>query len=133
MEDVQQIKNIVPLIACEIPFGQHVCKLVFGVDILDLNFCGPDYSVKQPIKSSSVGSAYMYHCWTSAFDDHLIAASFSSNMYSTAPNRRNFAFDGTINIVQIKIAVLNWNLVFGCACLMWCYATNFPVLDLWCC
>ena len=71
MADVKQIKKIVPLIACEIPFCQYVCKLVFGVDILDLNLEVQINSVKQPIKSHSVGSGYMSHCWTSAFDDHF--------------------------------------------------------------
>ena len=42
MADVKQIKMIVPLIACEIRFCHHVCKLVFDVDILDLNFWGQD-------------------------------------------------------------------------------------------
>ena len=38
MADVKQIKKIVPLIACEIPFGQHVRELVFGANVTDLNF-----------------------------------------------------------------------------------------------
>ena len=37
MADVKQMKKIVPLITCDIPFCQYVCKLVFGADILDLN------------------------------------------------------------------------------------------------
>ena len=57
--------------SCEIPFCQFVCKLVFGVDILDLNFGVQINSVKRPIKSNSVGSGYMSHCWTLAFDDHF--------------------------------------------------------------
>ena len=31
------MKTIVPLITCEIPFSQNVCKLVLGVDELGLN------------------------------------------------------------------------------------------------
>ena len=31
MADVEQKKNIVPLITCEIPFCQYVSKLMFGV------------------------------------------------------------------------------------------------------
>ena len=42
----------------------------------------------------------------------LITASLSSKMYSIAPNRENFAFGGTVNIVQINIVVLGWNLGF---------------------
>ena len=37
MADGQQMTKIVPLITGEIPFCQYVCKLVFGVDKLDLN------------------------------------------------------------------------------------------------
>ena len=38
MADVKQIQKMIPLIACEIPFGQDVCELVFGVDVFDLDF-----------------------------------------------------------------------------------------------
>ena len=71
MADVKQMKEIVPLTACEIPFCQYVCKLVFGVDILDKNFGVQMNPVKQPITSNSVGSGYMSHCWTSALHDHF--------------------------------------------------------------
>ena len=69
MAAVEQMKKIVPLITCEVPFCQYVCELVFGVDMLDLDFGIQIDSVKQPIKSNSVGSGYMSHCWTSAFKD----------------------------------------------------------------
>ena len=71
MADVTQMQKLVPLIACEIPFCPYVRKLVFGVDILDLNSRVPIDSVKQPLKCNSVGSGYMSHCWTSTFDDHF--------------------------------------------------------------
>ena len=29
--DIEQMKKIVPLITCEIPFGQNISELVFGV------------------------------------------------------------------------------------------------------
>ena len=57
MADVQQIKKIVPLIACVILICHYVCELVFGVDILDLNFGVQIISVKQPIKGNSVGGS----------------------------------------------------------------------------
>ena len=38
MADVKQINEIVPLITSEIPFCQYVCKLVFGVNVFDLDF-----------------------------------------------------------------------------------------------
>ena len=36
MADIEQMKKIVPLITCEIPFSQHVCELIFGVNVTDL-------------------------------------------------------------------------------------------------
>ena len=42
MADIKQIQQMIPLITCEIPFGQNVCELVFGVDVFDLDFWGPD-------------------------------------------------------------------------------------------
>ena len=56
MADIEQMKKIVPLITCEIPFSQHVSELVFGVNVTDLNFRIEINPVKQPIQSNSVGS-----------------------------------------------------------------------------
>ena len=42
MADIKQMKKIVPLITCEIPFSQHICELVFGVNVTDLNYLGPN-------------------------------------------------------------------------------------------
>ena len=47
--------KIVPLITCEITFGQHVCDLMFGVNVTDLNLGVKINLVKQPIQSNSVG------------------------------------------------------------------------------
>ena len=38
MANMILMKKIVPLITCEISFGQDVCELVFGVDVTDLDF-----------------------------------------------------------------------------------------------
>ena len=38
MANVKQGQQMIPLIACEIPFGQDVCELVFGVNVFDLYF-----------------------------------------------------------------------------------------------
>ena len=86
MADVMKIKKIVPLIAREFSFCQYVCKLVFGVDILDLNLGVQINSVKQPIKSNSVDSGNRSHCRASSFDVILITASLSSKICSIAPN-----------------------------------------------
>ena len=48
----EQKKKTVPLITCEIAFGQNVCELVFGVNVTDLNFGNKINSVKQPTKSN---------------------------------------------------------------------------------
>ena len=37
MADVEQMKKIVPLITCEIRISQYLCKLMFVVDILELD------------------------------------------------------------------------------------------------
>ena len=120
----------------KLPFGQYVCKLMFGVDILDLNFGVHIDSVKQTIKNNSVGSGYVSHFGTSAFDDHFNHGFLiNKNVHHRAKSRKLHVRRHTANIIKIKIVVLGWNLgvVFGCACLMWCYATSFLVLDLWCC
>ena len=31
-------KKMIPLITCEFSLSQHVCELVFGVDVFDLDF-----------------------------------------------------------------------------------------------
>ena len=96
MADVKQIKKIVPLMACEIPFCQYVCKLVFGVDVPDLNFLGSRLSL-----SNNQSSATLWVQDTCLIVGLrplriiLITASLSSKMYIIAPNRENFAFDGT--------------------------------------
>ena len=69
--NVEQTQKIVPFVTFEISFCQQVSNLVFGVDILDLNLGIQMDSVKQPIKSNSVGSGHKSHRWTPAFDYHL--------------------------------------------------------------
>ena len=54
--------KMIPLITCEFSFCQYVFELVFGVDIFDLNLWIPIDSVKQPVKSNSVGSGHVCHC-----------------------------------------------------------------------
>ena len=33
MADVEQMKKMVPIVTCEITFGQHVCELMSGIDV----------------------------------------------------------------------------------------------------
>ena len=65
------MKMMIPLITCKISFGQHVSKLVFGVNVLDLDRWFQVDSVEQPIKRNSVGCRHVSHCWTSSFENHL--------------------------------------------------------------
>ena len=62
---------MIPLIRCDISFGDIVYELVFGVDVFDLDFGIQIDSIEQPIKSNSVGSGNMSHCRTPSFNDHL--------------------------------------------------------------
>ena len=71
IHDVEQTKQMIPLITRETFFGQHVSELVFGVNIFDLGFWFKVDSVQQQIKRSYVGSGHVCHCWTSSFDNHL--------------------------------------------------------------
>ena len=56
MSDIKQGQQMIPFITCEIPFCQDVRELVFGVDVFDLDFWGPENWIEQPIKSNSVCS-----------------------------------------------------------------------------
>ena len=47
--DILQTTKMVPLITCEIFFGQHVRELVFGVITFDLDLGIQIDSVEQPI------------------------------------------------------------------------------------
>ena len=71
MADVEQTQKMVPLITCEISLCQHVCELILGVSVFDLDLGVQIDSIKQPIKSNSVGSGNVSHCRTSSLSDHL--------------------------------------------------------------
>ena len=38
MANIEQTKKIVPLITCEISFGQNLCELMFGANVTDFDF-----------------------------------------------------------------------------------------------
>ena len=99
--------------------------------------CGPTL-----ILSNNQSGATLWVQDTSLFDGllHLmiilITASLFSKMSSIGPIREDFALDQTLtNITPNKNFVLGWNLGLdlGVLVFMWCYATSFLVLDLWCC
>ena len=64
-------KKMIPFVTCEVSLCQHVCELVLGVNVFDLDFGVQIDSIKQPIKSNSVGSGNMSHCKASSLYDHL--------------------------------------------------------------
>ena len=55
-DNIEQMKKIVPHIACEIPFGQNVCELMFVIHVSNLGLTIKINPVKQPIQGNSVGS-----------------------------------------------------------------------------
>ena len=71
MANIEQVQQMIPLITCEISFGQYVCELVFGVDVLDLDFGIQINSIEQPIKRNSVSPGNVSHCRTPPINDHL--------------------------------------------------------------
>ena len=71
MADVEQREKMVPFITCEISLCQYVCQLVLGVNVFDLDLGVQIDSIKQPIKSNSVGSANMSHCRASSLYNRL--------------------------------------------------------------
>ena len=59
MADVEQTRKMIPFITCEVSLGQYVCELVLGVSVFELDLGIQLDSIKQPIKSNSVGSGNM--------------------------------------------------------------------------
>ena len=71
MANIKQGQQMIPFITCEIPLCQDVCQLVLSVDVFDLDLWIKINSTEQPIKSNSMSSRNMSHCWTSAFHNHF--------------------------------------------------------------
>ena len=71
MANIEQAQQTIPLITREISLGQYVCELVLGVNVFDLDLGVQIDSIKQPIKSNSVGPGNMCHCGASSRYNHL--------------------------------------------------------------
>ena len=71
MANIKQSQQMIPFITCEIPLCPDVCKLVLGVDVFDFDLWVKINSVEQLIKSNSMSSGNMSHCWTPAFHNHF--------------------------------------------------------------
>ena len=71
MADIEQTQKMIPFTTCEVSLDQYVGKLVFGVDVLDLDFWVQVDSIEKPIKRNSVGPGNKSHCGTSSVHNHL--------------------------------------------------------------
>ena len=117
MADVEQIKKIVPVVTCEITFGQNVCELmlvsmyrIFGVNVSNLNFKIKINPVKQPIQSNTVGSWYLSH-GTPAFYYHLNHNFIVlKDIQHSIRTRMCHAWWNVINNGQIEVSVHGWTL-----------------------
>ena len=107
MADAEQTQKMVPLITCETSLCYYVCELVFSVNIFDLDFGVQNDSIKQPMKSNSVGSGNMSHCRTSHLCDHLDHCFVVSNTHNKASSREEFAFEET------KSTLFTWSIFPG--------------------
>ena len=106
---------------------------MFGVDILDLCHGIQINLLNQTIKSNSVGSGYMSHCWTSDFDDHFNHGFVILKDEQHRTKSKKLAFYGTQSTL-LRSKLLCW---VGTLVLFWVYVFDvvsrdrFPVLDLW--
>ena len=71
MANVKQTQKMIPFITCEFSLNQYVCEWVLGVNVFDLDLGVQFDSVKQPIKSNSVGPGNMSNGKASSLYDHL--------------------------------------------------------------
>ena len=71
MANVEQTQKMIPFITCDISLCQYVCELVLVSMYLMWIFGVQIDSIKQPIKSNSVGSGNMSHCRASFLYDHF--------------------------------------------------------------
>ena len=93
MANVEQMKNIVPFVTCDIAFGQNVCELMLGVDVPDLNF-----RIRLILSHDQCNSVVLDTClivglWPLVII--LITASLSSKTCNIALELEGFTFDET--------------------------------------
>ena len=67
---VEQLEKLIPFISSERTFRQDVSELATGVNIFHVDHWVKMDPVKQPIKCHFVGTGYMSHRQTPAFNDH---------------------------------------------------------------
>ena len=97
MADVEQMKNIIPFVTCEITTGQNVCELMFGINVSNLNFRIKIHPVTPPIHSN-LTLWVLETCHIVGLRPLviiLITDSLSSKTYNTALEPECVPFDGT--------------------------------------
>ena len=96
--DIEHKKKTVPFVACEHPFSQQVCELVFGVNVTDLNFGS------RLILSNNQSTATLWVRETCLIVGLrpliiiLITASLSSKTYNIALESEFFVLDGMLSM-----------------------------------
>ena len=102
MAYIEQTQKMIPFIRCEISLCQYVCELVLGVNVFDLDLGVQFDSIKEPIKSNSVGSGNMSHCRTPSFNDHFDhCVVVFKDVQQSFLTRRMHVWRNEINIIQI--------------------------------
>ena len=101
MADIEQARQMIPLVLCGISFDSNVSELVFGVDVFDLDFGVQVNPIEQPIKCNSVSPGNMSHCGTPSFNDHLDHCFDCPRTHTTNFHDARLDVRGhTINIIQ---------------------------------
>ena len=93
MANVKQTQKMIPFITREISLGQHVCELVFGVDVFDL-----DLEVQIDSNNQSRATLWVLETFLIVgllpFMIILITASLSSKIFNKASLREECTFEG---------------------------------------
>ena len=82
MANIEQAQQMIPLMTCEISFGQNLSELIFGVDVFHLDLRVQINSIKQPIKCNSVSLETCLIVGLLPLMIILITASLSSNTHN---------------------------------------------------
>ena len=71
IHDVEETKKMVTFITCETAFGQHVRKLVFGVNTFDSDLGEPKVILSNGQSNATLWVLDTSHRRTCAIDDHF--------------------------------------------------------------
>ena len=122
------MKKIVPLITCEIPLvniSASWCLVsTYRIRILE--------SRSILSNNQSKATLWVLNTCLSVWDSGLLLSS-QSRLHCPPRWTASHQIEKTHYSNQNCRAGLEPWLGFGCACLMWCHATSFIILDLWCC